>query len=170
MVAAMPLAHHVLGFRQLLPPAVGSNRLLRDVAVEHGALAGLCDMRAQFAVAAKLDDSSPYFVYHTGHGKDLRVGGDVGRSKPAVPVEMTHITLEGNTYRSGLDTLADDCLHGSDLVIRGVALLGSLTHHVAAHGGMPDERGDVNSQPPVQRVEVLRDRFPRPRDAGADSL
>src|SRR5262249_3210911 len=83
---------------------------------------------------------------------------------------MTHIALEGNTYRSGLDTLADDCLHGSDLVIRGVTLLGSLTHYVAAHGGMSDERGDVNSQPPVQRVEVLRDRLPRPRDAGADSF
>src|SRR5262245_9215586 len=131
MVPAMPLGHHVFGFRELLPPAVGSDRLLRDVAVKNGALAGLRDVRAELAVAAKLDDSSPYFVHHTGHGEDLRVSGDVSRSKPAIPVEMTHIALEGNAYGSGLDALTDNCLHGCDLAIRGVALLGSLTHYVA---------------------------------------
>ena len=35
---------------------------------------------------------------------------------------------------------------------------------------MPDQRGDVNSQPPVQGIEVLRDRLPRPPDSCPDGL
>ena len=41
LVGAMPLAHHVLGLRQLFAPFVRSHRLLSDVAVEDRPPAGL---------------------------------------------------------------------------------------------------------------------------------
>ena len=94
LVGAMPLAHHVLGLGQLLPPSVGGDSLLGDVAVEDRAPAGFGNSCAKLPVAAKLDDPTPHLVHHTCHGEDLSVRGKVGRGQPAIPVEMTEIALE----------------------------------------------------------------------------
>src|SRR5437867_6396545 len=72
LVGAMPLAHHVLGFRQLFAPAVGSYRLLGDVAIEDRPPAVLGYLSAEIAVAAKLDNPTPHLVRHARHGENLR--------------------------------------------------------------------------------------------------
>src|SRR4029077_14769054 len=63
LIGAMALAHHVFGFRQLLPPSVGSDRLLGDVAIEDRAPAGLGYLRAKLSVPAKLDDATPNLIH-----------------------------------------------------------------------------------------------------------
>ncbi len=71
LISAMPLAHQALGFFELLAPAVGSNRRLRDVAVENRAGGFLGDLGAELAVAAELDDAASHLVDHACHGENL---------------------------------------------------------------------------------------------------
>ena len=81
---------------------------------------------------------------------------------------MAQIALEGDANGARLQPLADDRLHGPDLVIGGVPLLGSFTHHVATHRRVADEGSDVYTQPLVQSIEILGNRFPGPGDPGLD--
>jgi hypothetical protein len=83
---------------------------------------------------------------------------------------MAQIALKGDTHGASLDALADDRLHGRNLVIGSVPLLGRLTHHVATDSRMADERGDVMAEPLIQGIEILRDRLPGPCDPGTDGF
>ncbi len=69
LVGAMALAHQAFGFFELFAPAVGSHRRLRDIAVENRASGVLGDRRAEFAVAAALNDAAPHFIDHARHSE-----------------------------------------------------------------------------------------------------
>jgi len=51
-------------------------------------------------------------------------------------------------------------LHRLDFVVGRGALLALLAHHVIAHGGMTDQRADIDAEIAVEPVHVLRERLP----------
>ena len=67
---------------------------------------------------------------------------------------------------TSLDRLADVACHLSDVVGRGVLVVGAaLTHHVDAQRGVRQEGGDVHRVlAPAERVEVLGEGLPLPLD------
>ncbi len=83
---------------------------------------------------------------------------------------MARVALEGHAHGARLDALADDCLHGRDLVLGRMPLLGGFAHDVAPHRGVADQRSDIQAEPLVQRIEILRDGFPGPFDSGLDGF
>src|SRR5215813_14625715 len=112
----MPLAHDVLSFRQLLAPFVRRHRLLSDIAVKNRPPTGLGELRADTAVAAKLDNTASDFVCHGRYGENLFLGGEIRRRQPAIPVEMAQIALKRDADSSGLQSFADDGLHRRNFV------------------------------------------------------
>src|SRR5581483_8587484 len=55
--------------------------------------------------------------------------------------------------------IGDDGLHGRDLVVGRFPLLARVTHHVPAHGAMPDVEGGVHADAAVERSQVLGKRL-----------
>ena len=170
LVGAMALAHESLRLGQPLAPPIGRDRLPGDVSMEDRPSAASRDLDSQVAVAAELDDAASRLVDRLGHGVDLLVGGDVRRRQSAVPVEVPHVAFEREPDRPRLEALTHDRLHRRDLVLGGVALLRGLTHDVAAHRRVADQRRDVHAQPMVEGVEVFGNRLPAPRHAGPNRL
>ena len=83
---------------------------------------------------------------------------------------MARVAFEGHAHSAGLDTLADDCLHRRYFFTGRVPLLGCITHNVAPHSGMTDQRSNVHTEPLIHCIEVLGDGFPGPFDSGLNGF
>jgi hypothetical protein len=71
LVGAMALAHQTFDLVQLRAPSVGGDRLLGDVAVEHRASCARRHRRAEFSVAAALNDAPADFVDYSRNRQNL---------------------------------------------------------------------------------------------------
>ena len=97
-------------------------------------------------------------------GEEL-IGRDVGAGDQAVLRAMQDRARRGEADRAGAQRRFDDVGHLRDLVGRRF-LVGAITEHVRAHGGVRHLRGDVHhARRGVERVEVLGERLPVPLDA-----
>ena len=82
--------------------------------------------------------------------------GEVEVANPIAPARMPSTTMRA---------------HPRDLLGRRGALRGLLAHDEGAHARVPDERGDVETEPgPLERAQVLREALELPADAGAQRL
>ena len=73
---------------------------------------------------------------------------------------MALLARHAKAERAGLHALADDILHLLDLLFGGAGLLAIVAHHVMAHRGVADQVADIDAEPLVEMVHVLRDRLP----------
>src|SRR5262249_22135486 len=110
--------------------------------------------------AAGLDRAGAHLAQDVGKREDLALIGPQSRNRHALRVEMTLLARHREAERASLHPWADDVLHRLDLRLGGALLLAVVAHHIVAYRGVPDQIADIDAEPLIEMVHVLRDRLP----------
>ncbi len=156
-------------------PLVGLAHRLRQAVVDDGAPGGLgkppdhAVLQLDILAAAGLDRAGAQLAQDVAEREDFGFVGPQGRDVDALRVVMALLARHRETERASLHAAADDLLHLLDLRVGGARFLAVLAHHVMAHRGVADQVADIDAEPLVETVHVLRDRLPVEID-GAEHL
>ena len=166
--------------RRHLPPAVGH---LHDLLHGHrqraaGALderphqrhllAGEVVVLAEVGVGDHLHDAAAGLAHRADERHQLVLAGEAGAERQAVAGAVGVRPAGGEPDGAGLDAGLHGGGHGHQLLGgRELHRVGAaLTHHVGPQRGVRDVRADVDGVlAPGQRVEVVGERLPVPREA-----
>jgi hypothetical protein len=148
-----------------LPLIRPPHRLAQRVVDDHpparlGEAAHHAVLQLDILPAAGLDRAGAQIAQHIGERENLTLIGPQRRDRHALRIEMPLLARHRETERAGFHALAHDVLHRLDLVVGRARLLAVVAHHVVAHRGMADQIADIDAEPLVEMIHVLRDRLP----------
>jgi hypothetical protein len=147
-------------------PLVGAAHGLRQAVVDDHPAGSLREaahhavLQFDILATAGLDRTGAQLAQHVGERENLAFIGPQRRDRHALRIEMTLFARHREAERAGLHAAAHDVLHRLDLRLGGARLLAVVAHHVVAHRGVADQVADIDAEPLVELVHVLRDRLP----------
>ncbi len=165
-VGADALRRGLVDPRHVPLPVARTAHALPEVVVDDRTPGGFRQARHQpvrhlgVAAAARLDDAGAEFAQHVGERENLLLVGPQRRDVDALRVVMALVARHRQAERAAFHALAHDLLHRLDFVVGRGPRLALVAHHVIAHGGVADQRADIDAEIAVEPVHVLREGLP----------
>src|SRR5262249_42529440 len=141
----------LLDARHVHFPLIGLAHRLREAVVNDGPPGRLGEttdhavLQFDILAAAGLDRAGAHFAQHGAKREDLLFVRPQSGNVNSLRVIVALLTRYRETERASLHAVADDVLHGLDLIVRGPGLLALVAHHVMAHRRMPDQIADIDT-------------------------